>query len=122
MVQRVYLDLPNESGPVLRIRGSEGDWRVLLWPARFHRALANWYQGDREAAKLIAEEISAPRPIYLGPPASIDGGSAPSACRPRTAAVDRVMFPFFLRHRGEGQRAARSRHGDCIQCETTDRL
>ena len=38
MVQRVYLDLPNESGPVLRIRGSEG---------------------DREAAKLIAEEISA---------------------------------------------------------------
>jgi hypothetical protein len=62
MVQRVYLDLPNESGPVLRIRGSEGDWRVLLWPARFHQALANWYQGDREAAKLIAEEISAPPP------------------------------------------------------------
>jgi len=59
MVQRVYLDLPNESGPVLRIRGSEGDWRVLLWPARFHQALANWYQGGREAAKLIAEEISA---------------------------------------------------------------
>jgi hypothetical protein len=62
MVQRLYLDLPNESGPVLRIRGSEGDWRVLLWLARFHQALANWYQGDREAAKLIAEEISAPPP------------------------------------------------------------
>jgi hypothetical protein len=62
MVQRVYLDLPTEGGPVLRIRGSEGDWRVLLWPARFHQALANWYQGDREAAKLIAEEISAPPP------------------------------------------------------------
>jgi hypothetical protein len=75
MVQRVYLDLPTESGPVLRIRGSEGDWRVLLWPARFHQALANWYQGDREAAKLIAEEMSAPRPIYLRPPASINSGS-----------------------------------------------
>jgi hypothetical protein len=62
MVQRVYLDLPTEGGPVLRIRGSEGDWRVRLWPARFHQALANWYQGDREAAKLIAEEISAPPP------------------------------------------------------------
>ena len=62
MVQRLYLDLPNESGPVLRIRGSEGDLRVLLWPARFHQALANWYQGDREAAKLIAEKISAPLP------------------------------------------------------------
>src|ERR1700730_9253027 len=62
MVQRLYLDLPNESGPVLRIRGSKGDWRVLLWPARFHQALANWYQGDREDAKLIAEEISAPPP------------------------------------------------------------
>ena len=34
----------------------------LLWPARFHQALASWYQGDREAAKLIAEEISAPPP------------------------------------------------------------
>jgi hypothetical protein len=34
----------------------------LLWPARFHQALASWYQGDREAAKLIAEEISAPLP------------------------------------------------------------
>jgi hypothetical protein len=62
MVQRVYLDLSNESGPVLRIRGSKGDWRVLLWPARFHQVLANWYQGGREAAKLIAEEISAPPP------------------------------------------------------------
>jgi hypothetical protein len=34
----------------------------LLWPARFHQALASWYQGDRETAKLIAEEISAPPP------------------------------------------------------------
>jgi hypothetical protein len=34
----------------------------LLWPARFHQALANWYQGDREAARLIAEQISAPPP------------------------------------------------------------
>jgi hypothetical protein len=25
-------------------------------------ALASWYQGDREAAKLIAEEISGPPP------------------------------------------------------------
>ena len=34
----------------------------LLWPARFHQALANWYRGDRETARLIAEEISAPPP------------------------------------------------------------
>ncbi len=34
----------------------------LLWPARFHQALANWHRGDREAARLIAEEISAPPP------------------------------------------------------------
>src|SRR6202035_4698861 len=62
MVQRVYLGLPTEGGPVLRIRGSEGDWRVLLWPARFHQALADWYQSGREGAKLIAGEISAPPP------------------------------------------------------------
>jgi len=34
----------------------------LLWPARFHQALASWYDGDREAVRLIAEEISAPPP------------------------------------------------------------
>ena len=35
---------------------------ALLWPARFHQALASWYDGDREAVRLIAEEISAPPP------------------------------------------------------------
>src|SRR5712671_94068 len=45
----------------------------------------------------------------------------PSAWPRRTAAVDRVTVPFPLRHRREGQRAARSRHGNRIECETTDR-
>jgi hypothetical protein len=34
----------------------------LLWPARFHQALASRHHGDREAVKLIAEELSAPLP------------------------------------------------------------
>jgi hypothetical protein len=49
-------------GQVWEIAHAGATGHGLLWPARFHQALASWYQGDREAAKLIAEEISAPPP------------------------------------------------------------
>jgi hypothetical protein len=49
-------------GQVWEIAHASATGHGLLWPARFHQALASWYQGDREAAKLIAEEISAPPP------------------------------------------------------------
>ena len=44
-----------------------------------------------------------------------------SVSRLRAAAVDRVAFPFVLRHRREGQRAVRSCHSDGIERETADR-
>src|SRR5205823_14883167 len=47
---------------------------------------------------------------------------ASSACRTGTVAVDRVAVPFPLRHCRESQRAFRSRHGDCIECEATEQL
>ena len=49
-------------GQIWEIAHANATGHGLLWPARFHQALANWYRGDRETARLIAEEISAPPP------------------------------------------------------------
>jgi len=48
--------------------------RDLLWPARFHQALASRYRGDWEAAGLIAEEISNPRQACPSSLTSINSG------------------------------------------------
>jgi len=48
--------------------------RDLLWPARFHQALASRYRGDWEAAGLIAEEISNPPPACPSSLTSINSG------------------------------------------------
>ena len=49
-------------GQVWEAAHASATGHALMWPARFHQALASWYKGDREAAKLIAEEMSAPPP------------------------------------------------------------
>jgi hypothetical protein len=47
-------------GQVWEAARASATGRDLLWPARFHQALASRYRGDWEAARLIAEEISDP--------------------------------------------------------------